>query len=497
MSACNLKRLLALVEGGLPATEREQLEHHLTECEGCWQALHRVRAAHAGLAVAREQAEAFAEAAVDFGRVQARIRAELDEPKLRPAVAWFRRPLTFAAVGVAAAAALVVGLRYHRTPAPAPVVAATGSSGPDAVATRLRALPVLVQGDVRQLPAGGSVSPAQPLDQGEGAKVGSGRLVLQLEDGTAVVVAAKSEATLTQLDSQRIDVRLGAGKVYAQVAKRRAGQQFAIQTAGHQVLVRGTRYAVQRLAAATRVEVLEGEVEVHTVGTGWDRLGARVPAGTTMIFPDGENPTRLTGTGMTPAERAAFEAASRARLLADFGDVAGALATSGVLEVQAAPVPGEVTIDKEPAGQTPLAVRAPRGKRLVEIARPGYQNEVRTIELDAEPHGLSVRLFQTGEENARGAELARYARAHQHHIKGCYDRELRQQRGLEGVVKLRLGVAADGRIVTAKALPGSGLPASLEQCLVGAVKRWQIGSGAPVTVDYPVVLKPELSFETP
>jgi ferric-dicitrate binding protein FerR (iron transport regulator) len=495
MSGCDQARLLALVDGGLPAAARDELEQHLVQCEGCFQALHRVRAARTALATVRETAPD--ELGVDFGRVQARIRAELDEP-MRPAFRWFRRPLVLAAVGAAAVAAVVVGLRYGRTPAPgAAVVLASGPSGPEAAATRLRALPILVQGEVKQVPSGEAVTPAQPLDQGDGARVGSGRLILQLEDGTAVVVAPKSEVALQQLDSQRIDVRLGSGRVYAQVAKRRAGQRFAIQTAGHMVTVRGTRYAVERLRAATRVEVLEGEVEVHTVGTGWDRLGARVPAGTIMIFPDGENPTRLTGTGMTPAERAAFEAGSRARLLADFGDVAGALATSGVLELQATPVSGEVAVDQEPMGSTPLALRAARGRRVVEISRPGYLKDVRTIDLGAEPHGVSARLFQTGEENARAADLARYARVHQHHIKSCYDKSLRQTPGLEGVVKLRLGVAPDGRIATAKALPGSGLPASLEQCVVDAVKSWDIGRGAPVTVDYPVVLKPELSFETP
>ncbi|MBI5477611.1 MAG: FecR domain-containing protein [Deltaproteobacteria bacterium] len=497
MSACDPLRVLALVDGDVPAAGRAEVERHLEQCASCRQVLQRLRAARAALATVREIGAAPDESGVDFGRVQARIRAELDEP-LRPAIGWFRRPLVYAAVGAAAVAALVVGLRSGRTPpAGVAIVGPARPTGADAVALRLRALPILVQGDVKQVPAGAPVTPAQPLDQGEGARVGSGRLVLQLEDGTAVVVAPRSEVSLRQLDSQRIDVRLGSGKAYARVAPRRAGQLFAIQTAGHAVLVRGTRYSVERLPAATRVEVLEGEVEVHTVGTGWDRLGARVPAGTVMIFPDGENPTRLSGTGMTPAERAGFEAGSRARLLADFGDVASALAASGVLEIQATPIAGDVTVDQEPVGATPLALRAPRGKRLVEIARPGYQRDVRTIDLDAEPRGLSVRLFQTGEENVRAAELARHARVHQHHVKACYDKALRQTPGLEGVVKLRLGVAADGRIAAARALPGSGLPASVEACLVTAVKRWPIGGGAPVTVDYPIVLKPELSFETP
>jgi anti-sigma factor RsiW len=497
MSGCDVERLVALVEGTLPAAVREEVEHHLVDCEACFQSVHRIRAAGAALATARTTDAPADQLGVDFARVQVRIRAELDEKPLRPAVSWFRRPLVLAAVGAAAVAAVVVGVRYGRAPTTGVAAGPTGATGAEVVATRLRALPILVQGDVKQVPTGAAVTPAQPLDQDEGARVGSGRLVLQLEDGTAVVLAPRSEVALKLLDTQRIDVRLGSGKLYAQVAPRRAGQVFAIQTAGHAVTVRGTRYSVERLPAATRVAVLEGMVEVHTVGTGWDALGARVPAGTIMTFPDGENPTRLEGTGMTPADRAAFEAGARARLLADFGDVASALAGTGVLEIQATPIGGDVSVDREPVGPAPVAVRAPRGKRVVEVSRPGYQRDVRTIDLDAEPRGLSVRLLQTGEENVRAAELQRHARVHQHHIKACYDKALRQTPGLEGVVKLRLTVATDGRIAAAKALPGSGLPGGVEACLVAAVKRWTIGRGAPVTVDYPVVLKPELSFETP
>ena len=93
MSACDHDRLLQLVDGELPAPERERLEQHLTDCEGCWQALHRLRAARAALGTLRETAAGPHELGVDFGRVQARIRAELDEKPRRPARrGWSRRP---------------------------------------------------------------------------------------------------------------------------------------------------------------------------------------------------------------------------------------------------------------------------------------------------------------------------------------------------------------------------------------------------------------------
>jgi hypothetical protein len=498
VSACDRGRIVAAVEGRLDAAAAAAFAGHVAGCAAC-------RRAHARLAAARAALTAAGAApppAVDFGRLEARLFTELDEP-LRPARPWHvaaRRPLALGLVAAAAAAALVVGLRLAGPPpAAVPATPPGGAGGPAAptAAVRLRAVPILVQGEVRQVPGDAPVSPTRPLDAGEGAALGAGRLVLQLEAGTALVVAARSEVALRHLDGRRIDVHLGRGRVYAQVAPRHPGQEFVIHTAGHAVMVRGTRYSVERLPAATKVEVLEGVVEVHTVGTGWDRLGARVPAGTVMLFPDGANPARLTGTGMTEAERATFLAGAQAHLLAGFAPGTPRGAASGVLELAATPLPGEVAIDGQPVGATPLALRLPRGKRVVEITRSGYEREVRAIEIGTEPRRVALRLLETGADNERATQLGRHARVHQRELKSCYDQALRRHPDLEGIAHLRITLGADGKVTAATVRPGSGLPAGVARCLEQTVRRWRLGRGAPVTVDYPVVLKPELSFETP
>ncbi|HEY3358150.1 MAG TPA: AgmX/PglI C-terminal domain-containing protein [Polyangia bacterium] len=485
--SCRADLPLAYVEGRLAAAARTAFDAHLGACAACSAAVARLRGAKAALAdCARAGAPE-----LDYGRVQAGILAQLDEPAPRR-----RRWLAPALAGACTIAALVVGARLMRAPAPGPA----RPPGPAVVAaapTPLQAVPILVQGDVKAVPAGDALSLRASLAAGAGARVGAGRLALQMGEGTAVVAARESELALRALDTRDVIIYLGRGKLYAQVAHRAPGQRFMVVTPGHSVAVRGTRYAVERLAAATRVEVLEGEVEVHTVGTGWDAVGARVPAGTVIEFPDAESPARIVGTGLTAEQRASFTAAARAPLLPGFDGAAAALAASGVIELGASPPAAATTLDREPLGPSPVAVRAPYGRHVVELSRPGAGREVRTITVGAEPQRVLVRLVNPEEENARSAEVARTLRGHLKELRHCYERGLRAHPGIAGVAELRLTVGESGRVQRATVAPGSGLPASVEACLVAAVKRLSCSKGSQVTVAYPLVLRPELSFETP
>jgi ferric-dicitrate binding protein FerR (iron transport regulator) len=483
---CAQSSLLALVEGRLPPGDRDPLAAHLEDCAACALAVARLRGTKADLAALGTAVPP----ELDWGRVQAAVMAEVGT---EPSPRW--RWLVAATAGACALAAVGIGLHVARRPTAPPPTPVAASPAPVA-ATPLRAVPVLVQGDVRALPGGDELSARVPLEAGAGARVGQGRLALQLGAGTAVVTAAASEIGLRTLDTRDIVIHLPRGKLFAEVAPRAPGQRFVIVTPGHAVAVRGTRYSVERLAAATRVEVTEGEVEVHTVGTGWDKVGARVPQGTVIEFPDGESPAPVVGTGLTAEQRQAFEARARAPLLANFADAASALAASGVIELGASPT-AAASVDRRLLGATPLAVRASRGRHVVELARSGFTREVRTIEVGADPQRVAVRLASPGEDNARSAAITRTVRAHLKELRQCYERGLRAHPGIEAVAEIRLTVGENGRVARAAVAPDSVLPESVMTCLVDAVGRWTFTRGPQVTVVYPLVLRPELSFETP
>jgi ferric-dicitrate binding protein FerR (iron transport regulator) len=126
---------------------------------------------------------------------------------------------------------------------------------------------VELPGKAASNPTLGQVLPAETT-----ITTGKGRILLQLEDGSQVLVHANTRLVLKQPSPsnwQRLQLLLG--KIKAEIQKRTGGSPpFQIGTPSAVITVRGTRFYVEvDKHKSTRVKVEEGVVEVQNLkGTG-------------------------------------------------------------------------------------------------------------------------------------------------------------------------------------------------------------------------------------
>ncbi len=178
---------------------------------------------------------------------------------------------------VAAAAAVLIVIGWQGLRAPAPTAERPAQTPPDLGVTALEGADASIE-----TPAGATAAAAGArITAGSWVRVpDSGRLVLALDSGTRLRVAASSRARVSALGAlQRFD--LESGSLSADVTKLPPGGRFVIGTADAEVEVRGTRFdvVVGPTASAcapfvrTRVVVHEGVVAVR-FGGGEVRLAA-------------------------------------------------------------------------------------------------------------------------------------------------------------------------------------------------------------------------------
>jgi len=149
------------------------------------------------------------------------------------------------AVGLAAAAAVVLWMRVGQAPPASPVGYAAFQTLHGTVSV----------GD-RPSAAAGRVPVGQPivLSAGAGAQ-------LALDSG-AIVRAHGPARVVFEGSARDVAIRLVSGKLDADVTHRRPDETFAVVTADARVVVRGTKFSVAVAASGSRVEVTEGRVAV-------------------------------------------------------------------------------------------------------------------------------------------------------------------------------------------------------------------------------------------
>ena len=222
---------------------------------------------------------------------------------------------------VAAAAAVLIVIGWQGLRAPAPTAERPVETPSDLAVTAL-------EGDASiETQSGATAAGAGArITAGSWVRVpDSGRLVLALDSGTRLRVAASSRARVSALGAlQRFD--LESGSLSADVAKLPPGGRFVIGTADAEVEVRGTRFdvVVGPTASAcapfvrTRVVVHEGVVAVR-FGGGEVRLaaGSTWPAcALTAAAPPAPAPARI---GHARAARVQAAAASVGTPRVDLG----------------------------------------------------------------------------------------------------------------------------------------------------------------------------------
>ena len=158
-------------------------------------------------------------------------------------------------------------------------------------------------------------------------------MVVDLDDGSRLELAARSRVEMVESSASALSVRLNHGRVECDL-KPRPGRRFAVLAAGVEVRVTGTRFSVELSPDKRRVAVAvtRGSVEVY--------------------WPQGlEQSRRLTAGEQLSIDlsRPPAETASAAPERAVAPDVAVAP------EASAAPDEAEPTVEREPAAREPRA----------------------------------------------------------------------------------------------------------------------------------------------
>ena len=194
------------------------VEDHLATCVAC-------RAAFAGRSVPAP-----------------RLAAPSSETNLR------RHPMRWAAVALAAAAAIVVGIIYVRVSPAAGEATVLAADGP-----------------VYQLGANGpALVHARWLDFGPRYR-NSGQTQLRLPDGSRLDLRAHSEFALSA-SGRGAKVRLIAGDVIVEAAHQTGGRHFQVTSPGATFTSLGTIFAVQQGLKGAHLAVLRGLVRVDYPG---------------------------------------------------------------------------------------------------------------------------------------------------------------------------------------------------------------------------------------
>lgn len=251
-------------EGGLDADEERELLAALQASPAArarFAGFMRVEGALAKLGTAA--GGAFADASpVSPTVVEPDRRASRRRPAIRP-----RRPRAWwpAAAAVAAAACVVIALVAR-----APTAAPTAAPPPPAVATTPTSAPwrepaatLIAAGTGTRIERGGrsmTVAAGAAIAPGDRLVVPVGA-VLRWSDGTEVRLDAGTALSLAT-GAAGARLTLDHGALDAQVARRPAGHPLAIATADADVLVLGTRLAVETRGGGTAVAVAEGRVAV-------------------------------------------------------------------------------------------------------------------------------------------------------------------------------------------------------------------------------------------
>ena len=269
-------RFVDVVDGRLDPADSVRFHSHIEGCAAC-----RERAALWGaLAPRLRAAEPPGPDAMATRRMQVEIERRLaGAVAATPARHW--RPWWAPAFGLVAAAVVVAVWIRVAGPARAPLV------GYAAFRT--------LSGDVRigdqPSQAAARVPVGAPIALSAGAVV-----ELALDGGAALRVEGPARLTLDG-SAHDVAVRLGDGKLGAQVAHRQPGETFAVITRDMRVEVRGTAFSVAATDAGSRVAVSEGQVAV-LLPDGRTNL---VSAGSAFDSSDADDDDEATAPAPAPA----------------------------------------------------------------------------------------------------------------------------------------------------------------------------------------------------
>jgi len=178
---------------------------------------------------------------------------------------WARRKWwILGAVGLVLVAAVLAF--FLTRPADTPVQFTTKKS--QAKAAQLGVAPTLVEGSVEYSLTGKTwqaLTDKVNLKAGNEVRTSSdGRVVLTLDDGSAIRLGSNSAVTLKSLDVKNVRLENTAGEVYNRVITS-ATRTYTVAVDGVDMVAKGTAFRTKNTADAKGVEVFQSTVQVESV----------------------------------------------------------------------------------------------------------------------------------------------------------------------------------------------------------------------------------------
>ena len=284
--------------------------------------------------------------------------------------------------------------------------------------------PVLARADASEAlhPDGLHLSIGERLLPGDQVRTGAGEARLRYRDGTELVLAAGSVATIlpSQLGKH---LRLEHGDLDAQVAKQPRGRPLVISASAAEITVVGTTLAVASTADEARVSVSAGLVEV---ARGNDRVP--VPAGS-FVVAAADAPLRAQPQDSAIGSVLAVGTGQRYASIAELP----ALHPGDVVELHAGNHRGGWKLDNGGTALRPLVIRGLRGSggepAVLDgsgLVLDGVNDTSRAV---LQLHGANVvieHLTINGGHNGRNAAGIRCVDARAITIRDCHIRDCDQ-----------------------------------------------------------------------
>jgi hypothetical protein len=211
--------------------------------------------------------------------------------------------------------------------------------------------------------------------------------------------------------------------------------------------VHGTWFTVAADARGTTVEVLEGVVEVSALAG--DGSSTRVAAPQRAFFPRGHG-TAVGARALSGREAAALRLSNEMGLLGAWPSLDGVVGSTGMLDVASTPT-ASLVVDGVPFGNTPLVLRRPHGRHLVELSRPGFATISRWVTVGNEPGELHLALLPDEHEPEVTPPAAEEVRtvllSRKRQIARCYEHSLKRDPNLAGTFTLEIKIGEAGQVL--------------------------------------------------
>jgi hypothetical protein len=174
-------------------------------------------------------------------------------------------------------------------------------------------------------------------------------------------------------------------------------------------------------------------------------------------------------------------------------DLAALGRSTGVLRITSQP-PATVSVDGLRFGQTPIDLRQPLGRHLVQLSHPGFTTLRKWIEVGDTPRDLDLALQHADlalQQTTPSAETAdRPLPAGARRPTTCYEQGRARNPHLPGgTVVLRIVTAADGHVSDAQVDSNTLGDAQVADCLRRQAAGWVFERARDTTILYPFVFR--------